>query len=174
MFAIWLTFQKDDEDFLQDIIYELSKKYNSVSFKPHITAYGLVDIELDEISKICKNISTRFEPFNVEFLNISYSDDLWKTLFVNLKTSMIMNDIHNNLKNKFQKIEKYVFEPHSSLIYKNMPNKDKKEISKNLKLKKQFRIDSISILHYSDKIENWKIVRKFILKHQLLDKRNLF
>ncbi len=165
MFVTWLTFQKDDEDFLQDIINELSKKYNSVSFEPHITACGLVDIELDKISRICENISARFEPFNVEFLNISYSDDLWKTLFVNLKTSMIMNEIYDNLRNEFQKIEKYVFEPHISLIYKNMSTSDKKEISKNLKLKKQFRIDSISILHYSDKIENWEIVEKFILKH---------
>ena len=165
MFVTWLTFQKDDEDFLQDIINELSKKYNSVSFEPHITACGLSNIELDKISKICENISARFEPFNVEFLNISYSDDLWKTLFVNLKTSMIMNEIYDNLRNEFQKIEKYVFEPHISLIYKNMSTSDKKEISKNLKLKKQFRIDSISILHYSDKIENWEIVEKFILKH---------
>ncbi len=165
MFVIWFTFQKDDEEFLQEIINELSKKYNSVSFKPHITAYGFVNIKLDKISKICRDISARFEPFNVEFLNISYSDDFWKTLFVNLKTSMIMSEIHNNLRNKFQKVENYVFEPHISLIYNNMSNNDKKEISKNIKLKKQFRIDSISILHYSDKIENWKIVEKFILKH---------
>ena len=165
MFVTWLTFQKNDEDFLQDIINELSKKYNSVSFEPHITACRLVNIELDKISRICENISARFKPFNVEFLNISYSDDLWKTLFVNLKTSTIMNEIYDNLRNELQNIEKYVFEPHISLIYKNMSTSDKKEISKNLKLKKQFRIDSISILHYSNKIENWEIVEKFILKH---------
>ena len=63
MYAIWFTFQKDDENLLQDIINKLSKKYNSDSFKPHITVYGLVNIELDKISKICQNISTEFHPF---------------------------------------------------------------------------------------------------------------
>ena len=164
MFAIWLTFQKNDEDFLQQIINDLSKKYNSISFKPHITGYGLITMELDKISIICKNISSRFQPFSVEFLNILYSNDLWKTLFVNLKTSIIINEIHNNLKNEFQKIETDVLDPHISLIYKNMPSNYKKEIIKNLKLKKQFKINSISILNYSNKIENWKIVEKFILK----------
>ena len=63
-----------------------------------------------------------------------------------------------------QKIETDVLNPHISLIYKNMPSNYKKEIIKNLKLKKQFKINSISILNYSNKIENWKIVEKFILK----------
>ena len=165
MFAIWLTFEKDDEKFLQDIINDLSKKYNSISFKPHITGYELMDIELDKISTICKNISSRFQPFSVEFSNIFFSNDLWKTLFVNLKTSIVMNEIHNNLKNEFQKIETDVLNPHISLIYKNMPSNYKKEIIKNIKLKKQFKINSISILNYSNKIENWKIVEKFILKN---------
>ena len=123
-----------------------------------------MDIELDKISIICKNTSSRFQPFSVEFLNILYSNDFWKTLFVNLKTSIIINEIHNNLKNEFQKIETDVLDPHISLIYKNMPSNYKKEIIKNLKLKKQFKINSISILNYSNKIENWKIVEKFILK----------
>ena len=165
MFAVWLTFEKDDENFLQEIINDLSKKNNSISFKPHITGYGLMDMELDKISIICKNICSRFQPFSVEFLNILYSNDLWKTLFVNLKTSIVMNEIHSNFKNEFQKIETDVLDPHISLIYKNMPSNYKKEIIKNLKLKKQFKINSISILNYSNKIENWKIVEKFILKN---------
>ena len=165
MFAIWLTFQKNDEDFLQQIINDLSKKYNSISFKPHITGYGLINMELDKILIISKNISTRFQPFNVEFLNILYSNDLWKALFVDLKTNTIVNKIHNNFENEFKKIERCEFDPHISLIYKNMSSNDKKEIIKNLKLKKQFKINSISILSYSNKIENLKIVEKFILKN---------
>ncbi len=165
MYAIWLTFQKDDENLLQDIINKLSKKYNSDSFKPHITAYALlVDIELDKMSKICQNISTELKPFDVHFLNISYSDYFWKTLFVNLKPSRIMTEIHENVSEKIQKLENNVFEPHISLIYKKMSNDHKKEISKTLRLKKQFKINSISILHYSDKIENWDIVKTFYFK----------
>jgi hypothetical protein len=164
MFVTWLTFQKEDEKFLQDIINELAKKYNSIPFKPHITGYRLINMELDKISIICENICNRFQPFSVEFLNILYSNNIWKTLFVNLKTSIVMNEIHNNFKNEFQKIETNVLDSHISLIYKNMPSNDKKEIIKNLKLKKQFKINSISILDYSNKIENWKIVKKFILK----------
>ena len=166
MYAIWFTFQKDDENLLQDIINKLSKKYNSDSFKPHITVYGLVDIELDKISKICQNISTEFQSFDVQFSNILYSDDFWKTLFVNLKSNRIMIEIFENFCKNIKKPENYIFEPHISLIYKKMPNDKKQKIIENLELKKQFRIKGISILHYSEKIENWNIVKKFDFKNK--------
>ncbi len=165
MYAIWLTFQKNDENLLQGIINRLSKKYGSESFKPHISVYGLVNLELDKILKICQNIAMEFQPFNVEFSNISYSDDFWKTLFVNLRPSTIMSEIYNNFATKFKKIENYVFKPHISLIYKKISIEQKKEISKTIELKKQFKINSISILHHSDNIENWIIVKKIILKN---------
>ncbi len=164
MYAIWFTFQKDDEYQIQDLINKLSKKYNSNSFKPHITAYGLLSIGLDKISKVCQDISDEFKPFDVQFLNISYSDDFWKTFFVNLKPNKIMTEIYNKFSEKIEEIENYVFEPHISLIYNKMSIDEKKELLKTIKMKKQFKINSISILHYSDKIENWKIVKKINLK----------
>ncbi len=164
MYAIWLTFQKDDENLLQDIINRLSKKYGSHPFKPHISVYGLTNIELDKISKICQNIAIKFQPFNVQFSNISYSDDFWKTLFVNIIPNAVMSEIYDNFTEKIKKIENYVFEPHISLIYKKMSIEQKKEISKTIELKKQFKINSISILHYSDNLENWTIVNKIYFK----------
>ena len=116
MFVIWLTFEKEDEDYLEKIINKLSKKYNSILFKPHITIWGLTKIELNKIIKTCKNIAIEIQSFNVEFLNISHSKKFWKTVFVNLK------------------------------------------------IKNQFKISSISILKYSNKIENWEIVKKINLK----------
>lgn len=164
MFAIWLTFEKEDEEYLEKIINELSKKYNSILFKPHITIWGLTDIELNKIIKTCNSIAIEIQSFNVEFSNISYSKKFWKTVFVNLKTNKNMIKIYNNLENEFLKKINYVFEPHISLIYSNMKKENKKDILNNLKIKNQFKISSISILKYSDKIENWEIVKKINLK----------
>ena len=46
MFAVWYLFDKDDEDYLFEIITNLAKNYNAHSFIPHITAYGLLNIDL--------------------------------------------------------------------------------------------------------------------------------
>jgi 2'-5' RNA ligase len=166
MYAIWFIFHENDELILQDIINKLSKKYNSISFKPHITAYGLIDIKLDEISKICQVIASETKPFEVCFLDISYSKYFWKTLFVNLRSDKIMIEIFENFCKNIKKLENHVFEPHISLIYKKIPNYKKQEIIKNLELKKQFRVKGISILHYSEKIENWNIIKKFDFKNK--------
>jgi len=166
MYAIWFIFDENDELILQDIINKLSKKYNSISFKPHITAYGLVDTKLDKISKICQEIASETKPFDVHFLDISYSEYFWKTLFVNLKSNRIMIEIFENFCKNIKKLENYIFEPHISLIYKKIPNDKKQKIIENLELKKQFSVKGISILHYSEKIENWSIVKKFDFKNK--------
>jgi len=70
----------------------------------------------------------------------------------------------NVLVKKLKNLKIMFFEPHISLIYKKMSNDDKKEISKTVGLKKQFKINNISILHYSDKIENWEIIKTFYFK----------
>jgi len=164
MYAIWFTFQKEDETLLQNIIDTLSKKYNSISFKPHISIYGLTNIKLNKISNICQSISSESKPFNVDLLNISYSNNFWKTIFINLEKNIIMKKIYNNFNEKINKFENNIFEPHISLIYKKMSNEQKKEISNTFKLKKQFKINGISILHYSDKIEDWNIVKTFLFQ----------
>jgi 2'-5' RNA ligase len=158
MYSIWFTFEKEDEILLQNIINTLSKKYDSISFKPHVSIYGLTNRKLNEISNICQNISSELKPFNVVFLNISYSNDFWKTVFVNLETNAIMKKVYENFN---EKIENGIFEPHISLIYKKMSYKQKKIISNMFQFKKQFNINGISILNYSDKIENWEIVKTF-------------
>jgi len=165
-YAIWLTFQKNDEKKLQNIVNQLSEKYNSEYFKPHISIYGLTDIKINEISNLCQNISSKFEPFNVEFLNISYSNNIWKSLFVNLKTNETMTEIHNIFNKEFGKIKNNEFIPHISLIYKKIPVKQKKEILKNLKLEEQFKVDTISILNYSEKIKNWTVKEEKIKSHK--------
>lgn len=165
MYAIWFTFEENDEMILQDIINKLSKQNNSISFKPHITVYGLVNTELETISKICQRISIETTSFHVYSLKISYTDYFWKTLFVKIKPIKIMTEIFENFCKNIEKLENYIFEPHISLIYKKISNQRKQEIIQNLELKKQFRVNGFSILHYSEKIEEWNIIKEFNFKN---------
>ena len=47
MYAIWLTFSQNDKKYLGKIIKKIAKKYDAPEFEPHITIYGLIDIEIE-------------------------------------------------------------------------------------------------------------------------------
>ena len=54
MYAIWLTFSQNDKKYLRKIIKNIAKKYDAPEFEPHITIYGLIDIEINLIKKFLK------------------------------------------------------------------------------------------------------------------------
>ena len=163
MHAIWLTFSKNDRDYLKKIIDALSEKYQSPKFEPHITVYGLVDSEMILIENIAKEVTLNCNSFWVEKLKILQSEELWKTVYVELKMNNQLEMIHKNLKKHFEKIVKYEFSPHISLIYKILPVEEKTKIINELNIKNKFTIDKLVVQKFFLDIEKWKIVKEYNL-----------
>jgi 2'-5' RNA ligase len=161
MFAIWFLFDKNDEEYIHHIILNLSKKYKSTVFLPHLTVYGLIEIPLEVIDRIVFKIIKDVKPFSIEKIGINYSDDLWKSLFIEIKQNQYLNKINKKLTNELFKFSKYEFLPHVSLIYKKMSEKEKEQLANDLNIKNSFLISKIGILHFSEKILDWKIVREY-------------
>jgi hypothetical protein len=71
--------------------------------------------------------------------------------------------IHKNLKKHFEKILKYEFNPHISLIYKILPIQEKIKIINELNIKSEFMINNLVVQKFFPDIEKWKIVKKYNL-----------
>jgi len=165
MHAIWFTFSKNDREYLKNTIDEISEIYHAPKFEPHITVYGLIDTEINEIAKIAKEIALNQKSFLVKKSEILQSEELWKTVFIELKENAQMDSIHKNFKKYFEKVSKYDFKPHISLIYKILPIKEKIEIINQLNIKDEFQVNKLAIQHFSPDIKKWKIVKEYNLKN---------
>ena len=163
MHAIWLTFSKNDRNYLKKIIDEISEKHNAPKFEPHITVYGLVNLEMSLIDNIVGEIGSTHNSFSVKKSKILQSDELWKTVFIELKINNQLESIHENLKKHFGKISKYEFKPHISLIYKILSIEDKIKIIKELDIKNEFMIENLAVQKFFPEIEKWKIEKKYDL-----------
>ena len=161
MYAIWFVFEKNDAEYLSNIINELSSKYDSQPFKPHITAYGLVDIELDKLDKIVANSIQDEKQFVLEKSNVSYSDVFWKTLFVEFQPNEQINRINKKLTDSLESFSKYEFIPHASLIYKKMDFEEQKKLARSVDIKKHFKVNGMAIQQFHKDLEKWKIVRNY-------------
>ena len=163
MYAIWFLFEKNDQEYFSQIISKLSNQYGSPIFTPHVTVYGLIDTELEELDEIILDSINGIHSFNIEKNILSFSDDFWKTLFVEFNSNDEMQEINKNLTQHLSKFAKYELKPHASLIYKEMSTEEKQRLSDTLEIKNSFKITGIGIQLFSERIDEWKIVRE----HQL-------
>ena len=161
MHAIWLTFSKSDREYLKNIIDKISEKYQAPKFEPHITIYGLIDSEISLIETIAKEITLNQNSFLVKKSEILQSDELWKTVFIELKTSQQLESIHKKFKKHFEKISNYEFDPHISLIYKILSTEERIKIINKLNIKKEFVVSKLAIQKFFPDIEKWKIVKEY-------------
>lgn len=164
MFAVWFTFENNDEIYLSEIITKLASRYGAPVFLPHITAYGLVDSRVDELDKIVSGSIKDERGFTIEKKAIAHSDDFWKTVFVEIHPNDHLTRINKQLEKSLGPIAKYEFKPHISLIYKKMTQEQRGKMAQTLDVKSKFRINGMCIQQFSEDISEWKIVSKYDLQ----------
>lgn len=161
MYATWFVFGKNDTKYLSNLIKELSIKYNSQVFKPHITAYGLVDIKLDELDKIVTDSIQNQKQISLKKSKLDYSDVFWKTLFVEFSPNESLTRINQELTKSLEPFSKYEFIPHASLIYQKMNPEEQKRLANTMDIQENFKIVGMCIQEFSEDITKWKIVKKY-------------
>ncbi len=162
MFSIWVEPATKDAKYLLQTICNLGKKYHSHTFNPHITVYSGVR----SISDAKRAIQNRknMGKFTVMATGLAFSDNLWKTVFVNVEKNQRLKQIHDTVKKNIRQSTKYQFDPHISLIYKKMGDSEKQEIIDGLRIKQKFTFDSIAVITSSRNVEKWEVIDRVVLK----------
>jgi len=123
----------------------------------------LVDSEISLIDSIAKEVILNCNSFLVKKSEILQSEELWKTVYIELKMNIQLELIYKNLKKHFEKILKYEFNPHISLIYKILPIQEKIKIINELDIKNEFMINKLVVQKFFPDVEKWKIVKEYNL-----------
>ncbi|MBM2819976.1 MAG: hypothetical protein HW410_1658 [Nitrosarchaeum sp.] len=160
MYSIWAEPTTKDARYLLQIICKLGKKYDAPTFYPHITVFsGIRSSTAKTAIKNCTDI----KKFTVNAMDVAFSDNLWKTVFINVEKNQKLKQIHDTIK-KSTPNSKYEFNPHISLIYKKLDDSEKQGITDSLKIKRKFTFDKITIIASYKDVEKWKVVDRVILK----------
>lgn len=162
MYSIWVEPVEKDAKYLLRIINRLAKKYGSPTFCPHITVYS--KIRAGSVAKSAIKNCERMKVFTVKTADLAFSDDLWKTVFVNAEKNQKLRQMHNTIKKTVPPDQKYEFHPHISLIYKKLADPEKQAIIDSLKIKHELTFDKITVISSSDVVEKWKVLDRIVLK----------
>ena len=161
MYSIWAVPTTKDARYLLQIICKLGKKYDTPTFYPHITVFS--GIRSSSVAKTAIKNCTDIKKFTVNTMDVAFSNNLWKTVFINVEKNQKLKQIHNIIK-KNTSNSKYEFNPHISLIYKKLDDSKKQEIIDSLKIKRKLTFDKITIIASYKDVKKWKVVDRVILK----------
>ena len=158
MVSIWLIPAPEDAQYLHAIINNLAATYEAPVFDSHCTLYSPTDLPATEVKKILKQSANNMKSFYVKKAMISHTENIWKTIFIELLRSPELEQLQQAVISQFPKGQPYEFLPHISLLYKEIPDKKKEDIIRNLQVKNSFKMDKIAAVQTGTNVDNWATV----------------
>ena len=150
---------------MQEIITNLSAKYDSPDFEPHITLLGGISSDLESLKQKTELLISKLKPFPVLFSEVSFSTTYFQSVLVRVKaTAALMNA--NMLAKAIYKVDNNVFMPHLSLIYGDHDMKTREKIVSEVVLPKNisFKVSKLAIIPSTQNPNDWTYIAEFEIK----------
>ncbi len=163
-YSLWLVPTEDVRKRLRKIINQLSDKYSSPRFEPHVTLIVKTGNE-EEIILKTSQIIKQIDPFEIKLGSVDYLNEYFKCLFIRAKKNKELINSNKKAQKNFGANTGYI--PQLSLMYGNFPEEIKKEIIKNTgkNFNIKFRVASILVMCTTSRnVGEWYKVKEFELK----------
>jgi len=168
--AYWLIPAEPVHRFLQDLINDLARRYDTPVFEPHVTIYIGAD-STEEVATTLSKVARDCEPIALQALEVSHSDKFIKTLFVEFGLNTKLRQLNHVIRNAAQDSSDYDLKPHLSLIYKRMSVQTRRGLAHSIEVPfSQVVFDSlkavrcISPTQSRADVEAWRVVSEKALR----------
>ncbi len=164
-FALWLKPSSVYYDYLGKIILDLSHRFQSPVFEPHLTLFFGSMPHLHELQVIFDQQLNNFSPIILEVDGVKATEHLFKTFFIVFKENQFLNKLSAFINRSFASVVNYPFSPHVSLLYADIPLREKMHLSKQIKIElsdiqfDQLQLVKIPNLHHVGNlsvVKTWK------------------
>jgi 2'-5' RNA ligase len=155
VYSIWLTPSAGDARYLGNIIAELSESHQAPRFPPHCTLYGRVPLPLQELIPVVQAAVAGVPEFTVAARRLNHSPLIWKTVFIELHPNRWLRHLNEHLTRELGRHFPYEFKPHLSLIYKVMPEQEKRAIIQQVDVKQEYRMSIVEIVRTGNIVSDW-------------------
>lgn len=134
-FSVWLIPQQKDNLYLQTLVSTLAVQYNTPTFRPHFTLYFGKTDSLDSVKKVIKRLVTSMgknaKPIELTINGMDVTPDKFKSLYLTFEPEPELFAWSKQLGTAASQ-DNYIFVPHLSLLYKDMPLSEKRHIKEQI------------------------------------------
>ena len=159
-YSIWLMPDGKYASSVSKIINDISKKYNTPIFKPHVTLIG--DCEKEKCDKIYFIFKKKkIKPIEIILKDFDYKDSFFQCLYIKVIKSYQLCKTRNFLIKSLKINSKKIYEPHMSIVYSNLKISEKKKIIKKLgTFRDNFIADKLFLAENDYDNLNWKVIEE--------------
>jgi len=161
MISIWLIFSDKDEQSLREQVDDLSQLYSAPKFRPHITLYGSLEIDIKRLAVITDRCFSKTKKFSVHTTGIGQTDNIWKTIFIKIASDSQLMELYEFLTTELEQFRNYDFDPHVSLIYRKMPVEKRILIMQEINFAPHYEITGAALVETSVDVDNWRILKRY-------------
>lgn len=164
-YSLWLEPSGDIAYRLQERIKELSKKYETPVFSPHVTLLGSIKSTETELIPITNTLASSQAPFELVLTRAGYRDTFYQSLFVHVNESNHLKELRKMACRLYDSDEdKYM--PHLSLLYGDLTQKEKERILNIMgrEFHIRFPVNGIVVMKTDGLPGKWKKVHTAVFK----------
>jgi len=145
-YSLWLMPKGEVRRRLAEAILDLSGKYSTPAFEPHVTLAGSIVGPAREVESKIKDLARRIPPFTVRLTTVEGLEEYFRCLFVRVAQTHPIMSANKAARGIFRLPKQPAFMPHLSLLYGSLLSKEKERII--ISLGRQFELEfKASTLH---------------------------
>jgi len=156
-YSIFLTPSEPYFAYLETLIRELCGKHGGHPFEPHVTLYS-GDLRDMGALKVALSAATQgIGPFTLDVKGIECREEYFRSLFIAFEENPVPAEVNARIRDGLGMESGYELSPHLSLLYSDMPLRDKTALAKNLVLgASRIRFDRVKIVSPGNLEEGWR------------------
>ena len=157
-FSAWLIPEEKHSGQLQELINRLALENNAPKFIPHCTLAGKIMLGSNFLCDEIRTFCNQSKPMSLNVFKIMSEKTLFKSLYIQLKKEKFIVDFQKKIANIFIKRGPYHFDPHLSLMYKNVSDVKQKKVVEGISFPDHINFNHISIVNTGGIIDEWDSV----------------
>lgn len=165
-YSLWLMPAGSAFRRLAGVIHDLSRKYSTPPFEPHVTLLGRIALPEREVLVKSAILVRRLRPLAIRLTVLDDRAEYFRCLFVNAAKTAPLIEAHRMARETFHQKQRSAYLPHLSLVYGNLTPRLKKEIITSLgrRFELEFDVRSLYVYSTTGAPRVWRRIRFFRLK----------
>ena len=157
MYSLWLMPRGRIAEELQKLIADLSMKYKTPVFQPHVTLIGELNLPKARAVNRTKELVDRITPFEIRLAEVSYLEEYFRCIFINARKTRDLTNAHETACELFRQRSHEDYMPHLSLIYGHLSSRTKQIIIQEIgdKIEMEFLTSEIHLYYTGGDPEGW-------------------
>jgi putative hydrolase of the HAD superfamily len=155
--SVFLTPAPDDFSRLSGLIGELSGRFDVPPFEPHVTVYSGLFPDPALLQTALVGACAGVLPFDLRVRWIGCTPDYFKTLFIEFEEDATLRGLHERVKAGCGVDTGYTLFPHLSLLYAELPLREKEDLARRLTLDRAtVRFDEVKVVTPLNVAAGWR------------------